>query len=46
MRSKATFLAVDLDHLTGMTKHRLKVNQHNAGVIDGCLTTTGLTLTD
>ncbi len=44
-RSMANFLATDLDHLTGMIKHRLKVIQHHPDVIDGCLTTTGLTPT-
>ncbi|WP_225992794.1 hypothetical protein [Actinomadura rudentiformis] len=39
------FLATDLDHLTGMIKHRLKVIQCHPDVIDGCLTTTGLTIT-
>lgn len=44
-RSMANFLATDLDHLTAMIKHRLKVIQHHPDVIDGCLTTTGLTHT-
>ncbi|WP_433155464.1 transposase [Actinomadura nitritigenes] len=43
-RSMANFLATDLDHLTGMIKHRLKVIQHHTDLIDRCLTTTGLTL--
>ncbi|WP_200871956.1 transposase [Actinomadura welshii] len=34
-RSMANFLATDLDHLTRMIKHRLKVIQHHPGVIDG-----------
>jgi hypothetical protein len=43
-RSMANFLATDIDHLTGMIKHRLKVIQHHPSVIDGCLAPTGLTL--
>lgn len=43
-RSMANFLATDLDHLTHMIKHRLKTIQHHPEVINGCLTTTGLTL--
>lgn len=41
----ANFLATDLDHLTAMIKHRFTVIQHRPDVIDGWLTTTGLTLT-
>lgn len=44
-RSMANFLATDIDHLTGMIKHRLKMIQHHPEAIDGCLTVTGLTLT-
>lgn len=43
-RSMANFSATDLDHLTGMIKHRLKLVQHHPDVINGWLATTGLTL--
>ena len=42
--SMANFLATDLDDLTSMIKHRLKLIQHQRDVIDGCLGNTGLTL--
>ncbi len=44
-RSMANFLATDLDHLTQVIKHRLKVIQHHPEALNGCLQPTGLTLT-
>ncbi|MDL4820153.1 IS630 family transposase [Actinomadura opuntiae] len=44
-RSMANSLAADLNHLTRMIKHRLKVIQNHPDPIDGCLTTTDLTIT-